>query len=270
MITSSANLRIKQIRKLRDHKERLQTGMFYAEGLRIVIEAFAQEAAVQTLLYSPELLTSEVGKKLIEDQRGGGVETLEVSADVFKTLALKEDPQGIAAVVGQSWTGLGQIRLKKDRVWVALDSIADPGNLGTILRTNDAVGGEGVILLENSTDPYDPTCIRASMGAIFSQTLVRTRFEDFAAWKRASNWALIGTSGAADLDYHHISYPRELVLFMGSERKGLPEEALALCDQIVRIPMAGQSDSLNLAVATGIMLYEIYNLQRDQKKGGSS
>jgi len=268
MITSSANPRIKQIRKLRERKERQQSGLFYAEGLRIVIEAVSEKASIKSLVFSPELLTSESGNKLISDQSLLGVEILEVSRDVFKTLALKDDPQGIGAVIEQAWLPIEKIDLKQGDFWVALDAVADPGNLGAIMRTNDSVGGKGVILLGKTTDPYDPTSMRASMGAIFSQKLVRADFEKFAAWKRARRVFLIGASGAAPCDYHHTQYPSEYVLLMGSERQGLPENALASCDQVVSIPMVGRSDSLNLAVATGILLYEIFNKHHDQKQEG--
>jgi TrmH family RNA methyltransferase len=268
MITSSANPRVKQIRKLRERKERQQSGLFYAEGLRISIEAASMSGRLEALVFAPDLLTSEFGIKLVEEQRSRGVEILEVSREVFKTLALKEDPQGIGAVIAQTWYSIEEIQFEPGDSWVALDSVADPGNLGTILRTNDSVGGKGVILLDNSTDPYDPTSTRASMGAIFSQKLVRTNFDHFADWKQNQNIPLIGTSGAALTDYHQNEYPSEFVLLMGSERQGLPEKAFALCDQVVRIPMVGRSDSLNLAVATGIVLYEIYNQHRDRKKEG--
>jgi TrmH family RNA methyltransferase len=268
MITSSANPRVKQIRKLRERKERQQSGLFYAEGLRISIEAASMSGRLEALVFAPDLLTSEFGIKLVEEQRSRGVEILEVSREVFKTLALKEDPQGIGAVIAQTWYSIEEIQFEPGDSWVALDSVADPGNLGTILRTNDSVGGKGVILLDNSTDPYDPTSTRASMGAIFSQKLVRTNFDHFADWKQNQNIPLIGTSGAALTDYHQNEYPSEFVLLMGSERQGLPEKAIALCDQVVRIPMVGRSDSLNLAVATGIVLYEIYNQHRDRKKEG--
>ncbi len=183
-ITSTANPRIKQIRKLRERKERQQSGLFFAEGLRIVIEAAQQGAAIQTVIVAPGLLTSHSGLQSIRDLRQQGVEILEVDAEVFKSIALKDDPQGIAAVIRQEWLSLEQIQLERGDLWVALDSVADPGNLGTILRTLDAVGGKGVILLDQSTDPYDPTAVRASMGAVFSQKLAHAEFADFNGWKR--------------------------------------------------------------------------------------
>ncbi len=265
-ITSPANLRIKQIRKLRERKERQQTGLFFAEGLRIVIEAARQGAPIQTVITAPSLLTSQVGQKTVRELRLKGVEILEVGDEVFKSLASKDDPQGIAAVIQQVWTGIDQVGLAPGELWVALDSVADPGNLGTILRTMDAAGGEGAILLDQSTDPYDPTAVRASMGALFSQKLVHVDFSQFAEWKKSHQVFLVGTSDKAREDYHFTRYPSGFVLLMGSERRGLQEDALRLCDQVVRIPMSGTSDSLNLAVATAVVLYEVYNQRRDQAR----
>lgn len=269
-ITSTANPRIRQIRKLRERKERQQSGLFFAEGLRIVIEAAHQSAPIQSIITAPGLLTSQAGQKTIRELRQRGVEILEVGDDVFKSLATKEDPQGIAAVIRQEWFQLDQIQLEAGEVWVALDSVADPGNLGTILRTLDAVGGRGAILLDQSTDPYDPTAVRASMGALFSQKLVHVEFTEFAQWKKSRLVPVVGTSDKASEDYHFTRYPPGFILLMGSERHGLHEEALKLCDRVVRIPMNGISDSLNLSVATAIVLYEVFNQRRDQVMEGKS
>jgi RNA methyltransferase, TrmH family len=267
-ITSPTNAKIKWIRKLRERKERQESGCFYAEGLRIVVEAVQQNAPLETLIVAPDLLTSPMGLKLVEEQRVIGREVLEVSAEVFQSMALKDAPVGIAAVLRQQWTLLEQVNVMPGETWVALDEVADPGNLGTILRTLDAVGGSGIILLDHSTDPYDPTAIRASMGALFTQTLVKTGLGEFARWKQQQGVWLVGTSGAAEMDYQRVSYPAGLVVLMGSEREGLSDSHIALCDQIVRIPMVGRSDSLNLAVATGVVLYEIFNQKRNFKEQG--
>ncbi|MRR29537.1 RNA methyltransferase [bacterium] len=267
-ITSLSNARVKQIRKLRDRKERQETGLFYIEGLRIVTEAVQKNAPIELLITAPELLTSEFGQELAISQVKRGVQVLELSAEVFKGLALKDGPQGMAAVVRQNWLPLARITPTIGEDWVALHEVADPGNLGTILRTHDAVAGAGVILLDHCTDPYDPTSIRASMGAIFSQRIVKTTYEDFAEWKKASGMALVGTSDKAESDYHAYKYPTPLTLLMGSERQGLSDDLWKLCDGVVSIPMIGSSDSLNLSVATGVVLYEIFNQRRGSHGSG--
>ena len=263
LITSPANATLKQIRKLRDRKERGQSGLFYLEGLRIVTEAVQCGASIEKIIVAPELLESSFGKELVGNQRANGIEILEVSAAAFESISLKEGPQGLAAVGRQSWSRLSEIHAQPGELWVALDAVADPGNLGTIMRTADAVGAKGIILLDQSTDPYDPTAIRASMGAIFTQKLVKAAFDDFSSWKKESGIPLIGTSDSAQVDYHTVKYPANMVLFMGSERQGLHPRALELCDAMVRIPMVGRSDTLNLAVATAVVLYEIFNQKRE-------
>ncbi len=267
MITSTANFQIKEIRRLiADRRERERLGLYVVEGLRIVGEAFQMEAPIEQLVVAPELLVSDFGLQIVDHSYQRGVPQLKVSASVFHSLSIKEGPQGIAAVIRQKWADIEKVNPTPGHCWVALDSIADPGNLGTILRTNDGAGGEGIILLGHCTDPYDPTALRASMGAVFSQKLVRASFEDFSHWRLTQACPVVGTSDKSELDYHYAEYPDRLVLLMGSERAGLPDHYLRLCDWVVSIPMLGRSDSLNLAVATGISLYEIYNQYRDRNK----
>jgi TrmH family RNA methyltransferase len=262
MITSHSNQAIKTIRSLRDKKARTASGLFFIEGLRIVGEALQKSGGVQTIVYAPELLVSQFGQDLVLEQKNRGMDLLEVSAELFLTLSNKQGPQGLAAVVRQQWQQLEEIVLSQGDLWVALESIADPGNLGTILRTLDAVGGKGIFLLDQCTDPYDPTAIRASMGALFSTCFVRTVSPVFSAWISRNKYRVIGTSDKAKTDYQEIAYPDPMILLMGSERQGLSQAETVLCEDMVRIPMAGSSDSLNLAVATGVILYEIFNQKR--------
>lgn len=268
VITSLSNERIKAIRKLQDRKTRRESGLFFVEGLRIVAEAVEQSAAgraqIETLIAAPQLLTSELGQRLLAEQSANGIPVLEVSAEVFKSISAKEGPQGIAAVMRQRWLALETVRPCAGDVWVALDAVADPGNLGTILRTLDATSGKGVILLDQCTDPYDPAAARGSMGALFTCDLVSASFDEFADWKRQRGCWLAGTSDKAQTDYHTCRYPDPVVILMGSERQGLQPHHLALCDEVVSIPMRGQSDSLNLAVATAVILYEILNQRREE------
>ncbi len=262
MITSFSNPQIKRIRALRQRKERERSGLFFVEGIRIVAEAVQIGAPLELLVLCPDLLSSDFARQLVEQQRQAGVPLLEVSAPVFERLSSRQGPQGVAAVLRQQWEPLAQVRLEPSETWVALESVQDPGNLGTILRTCDAVGVAGLLLLGASTDPYDPAALRASMGAVFAQRLARADVAQFAAWKQQHGYRVVGTSGAAACDYQKAVYAPPLVLLMGSERLGLSPEQQALCDTLVSIPMVGRSDSLNLAVATGVVLYEIFNQHR--------
>ncbi len=257
IISSITNSRIKYIRSLAHRQEREKTQLFFVEGIRIVAEAIQLRAQIQTLVYAPTLLKSQFGMDLVRQQEQQGIACLEVSADVFKSLSVKDGPQGLGAVVQQQWESLAKLQGDEGLCWVALDAAQDPGNIGTILRTSDAVGCAGLLLLGQCADPYDSGALRASMGAIFSQRLVKASFADFAQWKRERGLTVVGTSDKGSVNYREATYRGPLVLLMGSEREGLSLEQQAACDTMVHIPMVGRSDSLNLAVATGVVLYEI-------------
>ncbi len=257
-VTSRSNPTVKLIRSLRERKERDRAGLFFVEGIRLAVEAAQLGADIQTLVVASTLLKSPMALEMVEQQRQSGVNVLDVTAEVFDSISGKEGPQGIGAVVRQKWESLGAMQPGDGLCWVALDEPQDPGNIGAVLRTADAAGCAGVILLGHSADPYDPAALRASMGAVFSQRLVRADFSDLAAWARAHGAAMVGTSGSGQVEYRAAAYRFPLVLLMGSERAGLSAEQQAACDMVVRIPMVGRSDSLNLAVATGVMLYELY------------
>lgn len=259
IITSFTNPKVKAIRKLSGKKYRDTSGTFFIEGLRTVGEAVQTGAPIQSLVIAPDLLVSEFGQSLLVHPGINDVEKVEVSAEIYEKIAHKDGPQGIGAVMRQNWHSFKELNINHTDLWVALDRIADPGNLGTIMRTADAVGCRGVILLGPSTDPHDPTAVKASMGSIFSLELIKSDWTAFRTWQLESQVMLVGTSDRAVKDYQSVSYQRPLVLLMGSERHGLPDDMINACDSLVRIPMAGRADSLNLAVATAIVLYEIFN-----------
>lgn len=262
IITSFSNPKVKLIRKLEQKKYRQEAGVYFVEGLRTVGEAVQTDAPIEQLVIAPELLVSEFGQSLLDHPNLSGIEKIEVSAEIYEKIAHKQGPQGIGAVIRQSWQDLGSINVGEQDLWVALDAVADPGNLGTIMRTADGVGSRGVILLGNATDPYDPTAVKASMGAIFSLSLAQAAWDAFNTWRQTNHLTLIGTSDSAATDYQSVDYTPPVILLMGSERHGLSAEMTEACDQIVAIPMTGRSDSLNLSVATAVMLYEIYNQNR--------
>ncbi|GMU39163.1 MAG: hypothetical protein AMXMBFR23_00290 [Chloroflexota bacterium] len=261
-ITSTANARIKRIRSLRLRKERDEAGVAFVEGIRTVAEAIQLGAPVETLIDCPELLRSNFGRDLVDSARAAGIEVVEVSEVVFRTLSKREGPQGIAAVVRQEWERLQDLRLARGERWVALEEAADAGNIGTIVRTCDAAGSDGVILLDHTADPYDPVAMRASTGAVFTTRLIRATFDQFIDWARAQEVIVIGTAGDAADDYRTADYGERTVILMGSERAGLPPERQRQCDRMVSIPMLGRVDSLNLAVATGLVLYEVLEHRR--------
>lgn len=257
MITSPANPLIKRIRALRQRKARDETGLCCLEGIRLVAEAAQCGATIAQLVVAPALLSSAFARTLVEAQAHAGVPVLEVSAEVFASFTQKDGPQGLAAIVAQRWFALADLHSAPPPGWVALVEPADPGNLGTIIRTADAVGAAGVIIVGPGADPYDPAALRASMGAAFALRLARASWADFATWTKRTQSYVVGTSDQAPTDFQAVAYPQPLVLLMGSERQGLSPDQQAHCDLLVSLPMRGQSDSLNLAVASGVMLYEL-------------
>jgi TrmH family RNA methyltransferase len=262
LITSSSNATIKQIRALRQRKARDESGQFFVEGIRLVGEAVQLGAPVDALIVAPDRLESEFAQQIVAEARGRDVRVIEVTSDVFEQLSGKDNPHGLGAVMRQRWTPLDSIRPGDELCWIALHAPQDPGNLGTILRTGDAVGAAGVILLDDHVDPHDPSATRASMGAIFALKVCRAHAPDFLRWSERGGFTLVGTSDAAPQDYQAVTYRAPQVLLMGSERRGLPGDLLAACDQRVSLPMVGRGDSLNLAVATGVMLYELFSQRR--------
>ena len=264
MITSLSNSTIVAIRKLHNLKDRRATGLFLAEGLRVVGQALDSGAEIRQLIICPDLLISEYGQQLVDRARKLGIDCLEVNEPVFVSLARKDTPQGIAAVIAQRWQALENLTPQKGELWVGLQAVQNPGNLGTILRTCDAVGATRLLLLDDCTDPYDPAAVKASMGSIFTVKLTKTHAEAFRVWHtRHEEMVIVGTSDHAEEDYAQTVYPQTCLLLMGSERQGLPDEYVQLCTKMVCIPMEGSCDSLNLAVATGIILYQIYNQRRN-------
>lgn len=266
LISSVKNPTVKGIRNLRTRKGREQQGQFWVEGIRLVGEAAQQGAPIQQLVVAPDLLTSSFAWRLVEDLVGRGVPYLTVTAAVFASLSAKDGPQGLGAVVAERWHPLPSAKGNRD-LWVALEEVQDPGNLGSIMRTADAVGCKGLILIGNCTDPYDPAAVRGSMGSLFALQLVKASPEEFVAWKQTTQMPLMGTAGGASAHYRQVRYPQPLVLLSGSEREGLSPTLMNACDQLVRIPMVGRADSLNLAVATSVVLYEVFE-QYNKDTGG--
>ena len=261
IIKSTSNFRIKDIKRLKEKKFQKNSPWFYMEGFRILGEAFDHGSILQTVIWSADLLKNEYGLELLEKCRNQGIELLEVSESVFRSISLKENPQGMAALGKKEHFTLADLAPEKGLL-IALNEIADPGNLGTIIRTADAVAAQGILLLGDCVSPYDTGAVRGSMGALFSLKIVQTSFPELNRWKQSQLLPMIGTSDKAATDYATIAYPAPMILLMGSERNGLSEDQISACDQVVRIPMLRSSDSLNLAVATGIMAYQIYNSYR--------
>jgi TrmH family RNA methyltransferase len=265
LISSRTNPKIKQVRLLRGRSSRQAQkapGLVVVEGLHPVGEAIAAaqagRLALDSIIYAPELLKSDFGLALVRGQSAAGLPCYPVTRQVFESVADKDNPQGILAVARPMLYSLEALNPDNFSWGVALVAPQDPGNVGTILRTIDAVGASGLLLLDSSVDPYHPSAVRASMGALFWYPLVRASFDDFARWSSQGGYTIYGTSAHASTDYRQLkAYPRPLILLLGSERQGLSAEQVAVCHYMLGLPMYGRGSSLNLAVAAGVMLYEM-------------
>jgi TrmH family RNA methyltransferase len=255
-ISSASNPIIKLARALRQKKARDESGLFLAEGILHVGEAAEAGWEIDTLIYCSERLKSEYGRQLVEKLIDDGIHSLQVSENAFESFAEKENPQGIAALVRQKNRKLDD--LSDMKFMVALISPQDPGNVGSILRTIDAIDGDGLFLLDGGVDPFHPSVVRASMGTIFFKPFYQTSFSEFSEWAKVGRIRIIGTSAHANVDYRQLKLDsRPTVLLMGSEQKGLLADQMDVCSDMISLPMHGRATSLNLAVATGIFLYSL-------------
>jgi tRNA G18 (ribose-2'-O)-methylase SpoU len=268
-ITSFRNPRVKFLRSLRMHKYRQREGCFLIEGIRVVEEALDQGAVVDTLVYAPELLVSERAQTLVE--RVAPEQRLALSGDVFGSISDREQPHGIAAVIHIQEPSLAAIPLSREMLVLVAYQLSDPGNLGSIIRTADAAGAAGAIVVEPSADMYDPQAVRATMGSLFALPIVR--LDDPAAlapWYaqiRATGLELLvaATSAHGAQVHYDVDYRRPVALMVGNESYGLPDEVRRSADVLVRLPMAGRATSLNVSAAAAALVYEIVRQRRHKE-----
>ncbi|WOS63136.1 TrmH family RNA methyltransferase [Sinorhizobium fredii] len=256
-VTSLTNPIIKDIRALAQKKHRDETRSFMAEGLKLVIDALDLGWKIKTLVYAK----AAKGKPQVEQvaaravARGGLV--LEVSEKVISTITRRDNPQMVVGIFEQRYQPLKDIRPKDGETYVALDRVRDPGNLGTIIRTADAAGASGVILIGETTDPFSLETVRATMGSVFAMPVARASVEEFIRWQKSVGVQVVATHLSGSVDYRTIDYrSKPVVVLMGNEQAGLPVELAREAGALARIPQSGRADSLNLAIATGLMLFE--------------
>ncbi|MBB5044404.1 TrmH family RNA methyltransferase [Shinella fusca] len=256
-VTSLSNPIVKDIKALSDKKHRDETKSFMAEGLKLVIDALELGFEIRTLVYAKNVKDKpQVVQCATKTVARGGL-VLEVSEKVLSSITRRDNPQMVVGIFTQRWTDIRDLKPAANETYVALDRVRDPGNLGTIIRTADAAGASGVILVGETTDPYSMETVRATMGSVFALPLVKASPADFLAWKKGAGVSVVATHLAGAVDYRTIDYKKKpVVLLMGNEQSGLPEALAREADALARIPQAGRADSLNLAIATGIMLFE--------------
>jgi TrmH family RNA methyltransferase len=257
-VTSLANPLVKDIKALALKKFRDEQHAFMAEGLKLVIDALDLGWSIKTLVFAKSARGNAAVEKAAARTVASGGTVLEVSEKILTAITRRDNPQAVIGVFSQKLVPLKDVRPTNGDVWVALDRVRDPGNLGTVIRTVDAVGAKGVVLVGETTDPFSLETVRATMGSIFAVPVARASQEAFLAWRRGFSGLVAGTHLKGAVDYRSVDFKGlPVLLLMGNEQQGLTDELAESCDRLLRIPQAGRADSLNLAVATGVMLFEI-------------
>lgn len=257
VITAHANPLIKRMRQLRDKRHRREEGLFLAEGLRILTEARETGRLPRWLFFARDGADHPLLTTLIADVEAAGAEVIETTPDILSKLSGKDNPQAVVGVFPEISQTLDMLDRTTAPIWLVAERLRDPGNLGTILRTGDAVGAGGLILIGECVDPFSVEAVRASMGALFTVPVVQAAWDEFLPWLREGPGQLVGLSLDTDTDYRTAPYAAPCFLLTGNEAQGMPDHYAAACDVLVKIPMRGKADSLNAAVATAVMAYAV-------------
>ncbi|MBA3527072.1 MAG: RNA methyltransferase [Sphingomonas sp.] len=256
-VTAFSNATVKRLRSLRDKKARRSEGLFLAEGLRIIAEARDSGRLPEIIAFSAEGARHPLCAEIIAATEAAGGEAIETAPDILAKMSGKDNPQMVLGAFRQPDTALALIDRNAAPLWFVAQALRDPGNVGTILRTGDAVGAGGLILIDDCADPFSVEAVRSSMGAIFTQQVAAARWDEFLLWLRSGAGQLVGTSLQTDSDYLDATYKKPCFVLIGNEQHGLPEEYEAQCDLLVKLPMLGRADSLNAAVAAAVMGFAV-------------
>jgi len=256
-VTAFSNSTVKLLRSLRDKKARRAEGLFLAEGLRIVAEARDSGRLPEIVAFSSEGARHPLAAEIIAEAEAAGGDVIETSPDILSKMSGKDNPQMLLGAYRQPETALAGLDRNAAPLWIVAQALRDPGNIGTILRTGDAAGAGGLILIDDCADAFSVEAVRASMGAIFTQQVATARWEEFVPWLRGGEGQLVGTSLKATHDYLEAEYRQPCFLLIGNEQQGLPPDYETECDLLVKIPMAGRADSLNAAMAAAVMAFAI-------------
>ncbi|WP_447726395.1 TrmH family RNA methyltransferase [Sphingomonas koreensis] len=256
-ITAFSNPLVKRVRSLRDKKHRRDEGLFLAEGLRILTEAREAGHLPEYLFFAKGHDTHPLAAELIAATEAAGGEAIATDSDILSKLSGKDNPGAVVGVYRELATDLTRLDRTAAPIWLVAERLRDPGNLGTILRTADAVDAGGLILVDECVDPFSVEAVRASMGALFTIPIARAPWDEFHAWLRAGPGQLVGLALEGAVDYRAPDFAAPVFLLTGNEAQGLPPAYAAACDIRVKIPMLGKADSLNAAVATAVMAYTV-------------
>jgi len=256
-ITGFSNPTVKDLRALREKKHRKAAGQFLAEGLRLLTDALACGHVPQVLVMSTAREAHPLLDALEAAVAAAGGEVIETTPDILTKITGKDNPQAVAGAFAEFDTSLAALDRSSAPIWLVAQALRDPGNLGTMLRTADAVGAGGLILIDDCADPFSVEAVRASMGAVFTQRIARAAWDEFLPWLRAEPGQLVAASLRDALPYRGAPYAAPCFVLVGNESRGLPEEYEAACDLRVTMPMRGRADSLNAAVAAAVLAYEV-------------
>ena len=256
-ITGFSNPTVKELRGLREKKHRKASGQFLAEGLRLLTDALACGHIPETLVMSTKRETHPLLDALEAAVDSAGGEVIETTPDILTKITGKDNPQAVAGVFAEFDTSLAALDRSKSTIWLVAQALRDPGNLGTMLRTGDAVGAGGLILIDDCADPFSVEAVRASMGAVFTQAIAQATWDEFLPWLRAGDSQLVAASLRDAVPYRGAPYTAPCFILVGNESRGLPEEYELACDLRVTMPMKGRADSLNAAVAAAVLAYEV-------------
>jgi TrmH family RNA methyltransferase len=257
-ISSTANATVKLLKSLDMKKARSETGLFLAEGARLAEEALNHGWAPAYVLAGAAAMERPQTAALLARMKKAGARVLTASEKVLASVSRKDNPQTVVAAFQQRMTELAELPTDGPRRWVALYEVRDPGNLGTVIRTADAAGVNGVILVGQTCDPFSVEAVRATMGSLFAMPVAVAKFAEFNAWRAKAGARMVAASMRGSRPHHKADYGLKSIVLMGNEQAGLPTEVEAECDELVRIPMMGAADSLNLASAASVMIYEIW------------
>ena len=256
-ITSISNPKIKFIRSLLLRKNRSNTGFFLAEGERTCREALQHGWMPKYIIFNMEKdKFLSVEDLFSQFNKNDGI-LLNVTQKILSKITKRDNPQTILGVFEQRENYLEDIIQDSSLAWLALERIRDPGNLGTIIRTCNGTGIKSLILIDNCCDPYSPEAVRASMGAIFSIKIVNIGIDSFLSWAQEKKNRIIVTSLKSKKNYTECNWGEKPIIVMGNEQSGVSHDLENSADEMIKIPMLGTSDSLNLSVSTGVFLYEL-------------
>lgn len=255
-ITSMQNPQVKEIVKLRDRRARDRSGNFLIEGYRELLRAADAGWKVDRLYVCPQLFLGSNEQELIDRHLQMGAQLIECAESVFRKCSYRDRPDGLLAIAQQRDLSLSALQKVENPLYVVAEAIEKPGNLGTILRSSDAVGVDGLIVCDRCTDLYNPNVVRASVGTLFTVPVAEASSQETLAWMRSQGIQTVAATPSATHEYTAVDLSGPIAVAVGTEQLGLSDLWMDHADIQVRIPMNGTADSLNVAMATTLLLYE--------------